>query len=421
MQEFELLEKAADHDMSFSSQCSLVTRLLNKDSGNPPVVSSSPKTVFRNKRIANTTHEEDQKSLNFSPVHETQSHSNNDTNVQPQSHSKTHSYVSVPSHSQSSETETLHTHSTSHSKTSPQSNAHSQTNNPHSHFDYLHSRTENPHSYSSPHSHFTSSQYPLLPHPQSHATLSHPQSRATLSHSHSRLTPVLPYIDEEEPIMDELDSTLKHSEVEFEDNDIWDSFTDDTPMKTMGRATPQDTPLKEAELNERVCQGQMGPSGAVRKVRILSEPIVLKDVDMCSSTTNPVDPMSGSLSQSNEGALPKRPLYNPELPPPSALVAKLFPSLRKERDAHKSKYIQSLQLPVKKQEKSSANVIPMATPLNKEPKLMQPETTETSTSTLDKQVKEKLKELEEEISRFKKENITLDNLRREREEVSIYM
>lgn len=269
LKEFELLERAAaDHDVSFSSQSSLLSRLI----------------------------------INSSPKIRTESH------PQPQS--------VMP-------------------KTESQASNHSTT-------------TTRSHSAS----------------PDSHSSDPWTQSQ-------SRLTPVLPYIDEEEPIIGELDSTLRQSDAQFNDSQSWDSFSEDnTPLKVVDDHTSSNN---SPQVNEVISQG-IPP---VRKVRVLPETTEQK------------------VAQ-----------YNSDLPPPSALVAKLFPTLRKERETSKTKYIKSLQLPVKN---------PPSHGLVKD---KSPAPSEDSTSTLDKQVKEKLKELEEEIQRFKKENMTLDKLRKEREDVS---
>ena len=447
MQEFELLEHVAAQDVSFSSQCSLVARVLNND-----VIASSPVTIQGNIGKCN-----EQRLLSLSPVNEILSDQPLQTNTDyqsqfhthPQSHSQTYSQSNAQVYSQSlshpqlnsqvypqshSQSHTV-THPQSHSQTYPQSNSqiHSQSysqshTHPQSHSQtysqsYSQSNAQiysqsNSQVYSQSHTH---PQFNSQVHPHSHSQ-SNSQSHSYTPQIYSKPVSSLPSVEENEEFdEDELDSTLKQDQTKFNDEEEWDSFIEqqhqsdsendgDKDNKQMIRNNPVRKVCIMSECNQGVVnQGSaplfVNPMINSKPNRLLNDGShELRGTSSLCVNSNP------SVTTSNHGDQS----YNPEYPPPSALVAKLFPSLRKERQVYKSKYIQALQLP-NNVARQKPHPVAMET-------LPSPPTDHSAvsgdTSGLSEQVKQKLIELENEINRFKKENTSLDNLRREREDVS---
>ena len=237
----------------------------------------------------------------------------------------------------------------------------------------------------------------------------------------------------EEEELKELDSTLKQSD-KFNDEEAWESFGEDTPKRKVAPVT-HEIHSDSGDSTEIAATNRAVPfpvkTGPVRKVRVLNEPAN----DNASFSHNPT-PLSDCSLINGRLHVPKTTidsrvesedtvkdshldvqrshLYNPELPPPSALVAKLFPSLRKERDNAKSKYLQVVETPSKH---VSHQRIPVPVKTTPTPLINNGNPLACNVG-LDEQVKKKLDQLESEIARFKEENTALDVLRREREEAS---
>ena len=397
--EFELLEKAAQ-ESSFSSQCSLVLRMLDKNEGH---LSSSPKTQLSllDRKKERRYDLEDRRSLSLSPVE-----TDFTTNIRP-------STVSQPT---------------------PQSSSLNPPSMPQA---------------------LSSS---LIPNPPSLNLTQFPLHRPLTVQTNSPL----PSVQEDEEIED-LDSTLRHTQaVRFDDEEVWESFTHGTPKHSpydtpdfTPRASPniskESSPVLTSGENSTVTISKPKISGAVRKVRVLSsEPLSERSVEVdnlsekdilvnpttSSTTIHPSLPSphhipnltsvspehqhqdSGSSRHGNVS-------YSSNLPPPSALVAKLFPSLRKDRDTQKLHFIETLKqkgVDSTKQPtaiKSSYSSVPLPPPSISQDVVSIDEMHLCSPPShgIDKQVREKLSQLEREISRFKMENGILEKLRIEREEV----
>ena len=394
MEEFELLEKAAQ-EMSFSSQCSLVARVLEGDSNQ--LSSSSPKlsrgTQNRSKQTQCCS---ERRSLSLSPVP-----------------------LEMPT----------------------------PTDIPPNHYNYGTLQ------------------------PCSHSSITQAQSdHLTIV---SKCSGTLPSLEEDIEEEAELDSTLKQQSGRFGDEEIWESFTEGTPRRIFHDYSREETLSQSSDDCVKTsgdgCSNELPVSFPdkpvpVRKVCVISDKLSTDNYKPHSSGGTHFSnqtagalraiPLSGSLSQSkhlelscqneekcgspfehemdsaqsqntfkssehfgftnthpSQVAVHHDRSYSPDLPPPSALVAKLFPSLRKNKEAQNSRYIQSLNLPKQVPQGPPAVV---ATP----PQLSAGGSVSSSDVTgIDDQVKRKLMELEQEIARFKAENAALENLRKEREEV----
>ena len=284
------------------------------------------------------------------------------------------------------------------------------------------------HSHPSPQSHF---------HSQSHSqTHSHPSPQSqshfhSQTHSHAQVWPQLQFsslpslVEEEES--KELDSTLKQSD-KFNDEEAWESFAEDTPKRKVAPVT-HEIHSDSGDSTDIAANNRPVPfpvkTGPVRKMRVLNEPAndnasishnptPLSDFSLTNDRLPQTTIESEDTGKDYRTDIQRSHLYNPELPPPSALVAKLFPSLRKERDNAKSKYLQAVETPPKHISHQRMPVPVKTTPIP----LINNGNTPASNVGLDEQVKDKLDQLESEITRFKEENTALDVLRKEREEAS---
>ena len=227
------------------------------------------------------------------------------------------------------------------------------------------------------------------------------------------------------------DSTRKRGG-EFDDHEVWNSPTSGTPSHKVPTSS-DDTPIASPQVYQLVSSQptasnithqlhhQQSPSNAtqrlaseqtsykhprpVRKVRVIPElPKVLSPPHSIASTDS--DAASSATGGSQSTALP----------PPSALVAKLFPSLQNERAAHRAKGADSQNKPHPSKPHPPPNTSTGKATITQQPSKQGD--TATYLDGLDEQVRVKLVQLEEEIKRFKAENGKLEKLRLEREEVS---
>lgn len=265
-------------------------------------------------------------------------------------------------------------------------------------------------------------------------------------------TALLPVVQEDDEDSD-LDSTLrsKHDD-QFGDEEEWDSFNADTPkqikpLSYVAKKSPfsssgQYFEQNGATVNDTIAKngnfGNGGP-GRVRKVCILPPTDKMEVVNSSDSdsTDAEISDIEYPIIQSQSQHVPKltfphptssvQPTSSPttaqpstntatssttsstylsNLPPPSTLVAKLFPSLRKERDTAKAKMLEKVSTNTQQANTTKRTPLRDGTP----PTLSLP-------NGLDVQVKEKLTQLEREIERFKTENAALEKLHIEKEEV----
>ena len=265
-------------------------------------------------------------------------------------------------------------------------------------------------------------------------------------------TVLLPAVQEDDEDSD-LDSTLRSKhEYQFGDEEEWDSFNAETPkqikpLSYVTKKSPITSPgqyigQNGATVNDTIAKNGNfvnGGPGRVRKVCILppaSKMEVVNSSDSDSTDTENSDieypiiqsqsqhiPMSTSSHLTSSVQTTSSPTtvctssntasssitsstYLATLPPPSTLVAKLFPSLKKERDTAKAKMLEKVSTSAQQTNSTKRTPPPADTP----PTLSLP-------NGLDVQVKEKLAQLEREIERFKTENAALEKLHIEKEEV----
>ena len=111
------------------------------------------------------------------------------------------------------------------------------------------------------------------------------------------------------------------------------------------------------------------------------------------------------------------PLVRPQLPPPSALISKLFPALRKEKVD--SKKLTPLQVQGIAKDASIAIVKTPSPTMSLEGDSGKGSSLSSASSLLGDELRMKLCQLETEIERYRVENATLERLRREKEEVCV--
>ena len=253
-----------------------------------------------------------------------------------------------------------------------------------------------------------------------------------------------------------LDETLKPSlaaGVEFSDEEAWESFTHGSPVTLKGQkvvssgATTPERATVRTTWASPVNREQLDKSGRT----IFSSPLPASSIHKPYPTNiHPKEPATlsphlptatppiSSHGQSSglTSPSPDQPLHrqyprdstipglenHPQsresaqtnLPPPSALVSKLFPALRKEREESRRQVIPPM-VATSSRSVSTPNPSFVTTQGDTGPPVPSP------IVTMNKELKQKLCQLESEIERFRGENATLERLRREKEEVSIYM
>lgn len=211
---------------------------------------------------------------------------------------------------------------------------------------------------------------------------------------------------------EDLNSTITSSQsLEFKDDEAWDSFSNnETTPKVEKHQTPFAGPssYKVSPINvkhdfnstntETVSSKSTVP---IRKVKLVpANPATVFDTLQDDDTSSSSDDNKSETSDDISSDLPN-------LPPPSSLVAKLFPVLKKQRDTKQETKGQELQ------DRPSSNTHqqkPVPSPVPAPPVI---------SNGLNEQVKEKLMQLEKEINKFKSENATLEKIRIEKEQVCL--
>lgn len=261
-----------------------------------------------------------------------------------------------------------------------------------------------------------------------------PPSSSSTHHRYGALSP-LSVVNEEE----DLNSTLispspspsQEREDKFEDENEWNSckstplqvlpHTNDTPLSPP--LPPLSPPLSPLPLHQRISSSPLIAPPAIRKVKVIPN----------KGNTPPLydthhEQNEGSSSNSSCG-------HYEELPPPSALMARLFPSLKKEKLMAKNRFVQStsskphlpaITTPISTTPSNTVvpptinppSVIPPTYALStiNSPSVAPPTPTPT-TVTYSKEIQDKLIELENEINTYKMENVALQKLRTEKEQV----
>lgn len=357
--EFELLEEVAQ-ESSFSSQCSLVLRMVGNTVGNTGThLASSPKAVSNEER--------DKKFLSFSPV--SQQHVDHSDGAM--------------------------SHSDAHMGHSDSAMSHSDVGK-------------------------------MKMYPQSIFGEQEVCPQSGVVPPRGPLTSVSE--DSEEDLDSNPDYTLAREQgSDFDDHEVWDSFISGTPNRQVPSSN-DDTPVASPQVYTLVNSqpvGYVGSSGgtivhqlhhqqspvssnqkhpgAVRKVRVIPD-----HKGQLASSPSHCTSSSDMRPTSSSG-------YSTTLPPPSALVAKLFPSLQKEKTVHKTTVVDSQQQPCRQVTTDTCTCAHNEAAPRPPTKQGDPAT---YLDGLDEQVRVKLVQLEGEIERFKAENVKLEKLRNEREEVS---
>ena len=246
---------------------------------------------------------------------------------------------------------------------------------------------------------------------------------------------------------EDLDETLKPSlatDIDFNDEEVWESFNHGSPSTHSSQqssaptilATPE-RPLVAASWTSPVRREQLDHWGKT----VFSSPVAAatlhgRDLPIPSHSNGKVSPVASmeliNVTNSSSGhPLPvgtvpafsifqrssdtaedhTKPTLISNLPPPSALVSKLFPALRKEREESRKQDLPDIKPPsaVKSISQSSSyssiqdsgrdSMVSSAVPMNEE-------------------LRQKLCQLETEIERFRAENTALERLRMQKEQVA---
>ena len=249
-----------------------------------------------------------------------------------------------------------------------------------------------------------------------------------------------------------LDETLKPSlaaGVMFSDEEAWESFTHGSPVTLKGQkvvssgaTTPERatvcttwaSPVNREQLDKlgRTIFSSLLPASSIhnsyptnihpKEPAPLSQRLPAAAPPITShgqSSPSPDQPLHRQYQREStipglENNSQSRESAQTNLPPPSALVSKLFPALRKEREESRRQVVPPM-VATSSRSVSAPNPSFVTTQGDTGPPVPSP------IVTMNEELKQKLCQLESEIERFRGENATLERLRREKEEVSIYM
>ena len=292
--------------------------------------------------------------------------------------------------------------------------------------------------------------------------------------------PISPPVCNSPPLSDssceeDLDETLKPSlatGVEFNDEEAWESFNQGSPLAGRGQQSvssgsvtpdgsvlgaPWSSPVKRERLDH---QGRTvfssplptatfyGSTAAEHAANDLSRGIrpsrsaetndkILtagrESLSSASLQQNPsLSSSSATLLQSwsttAETKPPDRPTKSSlaHLPPPSALVSKLFPALRKEREESKKQALQQLHVTTTATPGSSSLLRSLSTTSQdsgrdsgRSSTPSPPSSSSSVPVAMNEELRQKLCQLETEIERFRAENANLEKLRFQKEQVSM--
>ena len=284
---------------------------------------------------------------------------------------------------------------------------------------------------------------------------------------------------------DNLDETLTGpsllGEVDFNDEEEWHSFSQDSPATSQAKdgvdlvdseaangsmlsvevGAAWSSPVRREKLNKQglpIFQSPL-PSAMLSSVTTANPEIIRQQshpfADRCSMTASAsvsqtapqFHPMPQSVNKANCGMAVSASLgskatassslssvenqgTNPQqlsdtsfqqLPPPSALVAKLFPALKKDKRPHNLMAVNSKPSSPKPAHAQSPHVDKTPSPTSSaggDSGKGSLAAGSSATSVMNEELRRKLCQLETEIERFKSENAALEKLRKEKEEVS---
>ena len=228
--------------------------------------------------------------------------------------------------------------------------------------------------------------------------------------------------------------------MEFGDDEAWESFNSGTPNSCpvlntssgSSNCTPVPSPVPSprskkdgsslGSVGMNPCQYPQQP--LLRKVAVLPDLPEHANRPHASPERSshilPAKLFPPSTVQSPQVTPSNQPLSKPPvsssqeditLPPPSALVAKLFPSLRKDREASRAHTKQQVL----------ARPLDVAGSHVHGEREMGGRGEERATESMSEQLRQKLALLESEIERFRSENAALERLRHQKEEVHVYI
>lgn len=236
-----------------------------------------------------------------------------------------------------------------------------------------------------------------------------------------------PYSAEEEDSDCSLDETLKPSlaaGVVFSDEEAWESFTHGSPaahkaqrIVLNGAATPERStswasPVKREQLDQwgRTVFSSPLPASSLHHHDLLPNNIHPKE-----QPTHSPPLLTATAQKFDNHPQSSDPVLQPTLaglPPPSALVSKLFPALRRNREESEKQAL--LQMV------TTSSSSPTSSPVIMKEDRSPPASSPVVQVPMNEELKQKLCQLETEIERFRGENAALERLKREKEEVSIY-
>lgn len=235
-----------------------------------------------------------------------------------------------------------------------------------------------------------------------------------------------PYSAEEEDSNCSLDETLKPSlaaGVVFSDEETWESFTHGSPAADKGQRTVLNgaaTPERSTSWASPVKREQLDQWGRT----IFSSPLPASSLhhhDLSPKNIHPKElptrspPLLTATAQKFENhPQSSDPVLKPtlaSLPPPSTLVSKLFPALRRDREESEKQALSQMVT----MSSSTPTLSPVTTKEDRSP----PASSPVVQVPMNEELKQKLCQLETEIERFRGENAALERLKREKEEVSV--
>ena len=198
--------------------------------------------------------------------------------------------------------------------------------------------------------------------------------------------------------------------VEFNDDEVWDSFNHGSPQSVSGQSKRVLSHWKSPVRRERLDEG-----GKTVFTTSLPATMIVED----QSSVDDTDTGRSEQARSSDCA-DDRPtlatqlsmLSHEPLPPPSALVAKLFPALRKKEEYHRPGLASNDEQPAPMTKTPSPSSSTSGGDSGKG-------SLSSASALMNEELKKKLCQLELEIEKYKVENTSLEKLRKEREEVSI--
>lgn len=173
-------------------------------------------------------------------------------------------------------------------------------------------------------------------------------------------------------------------------------------------AEPEPSPPLNTEHNSKQVFMTLKPNTVTMASEAIS-PTAHKSAAIANETTGAVPPIKPENSHLDVSVRPN--LAHLHAPPPSALVSKLFPALRKEREELKRQTLEQIT-----PTQAEAVIQPESVPTIQ---VGASKGTISSPVPMNEELRQKLCQLETEIERFRAENATMERLRIQKEQVCI--